>query len=106
MSVVVEGRNRGGVGLSVILGEILPAFLAVFLLAGVGIVHVTSRVLVVAQGYTLSRLDAQATDLVREHDRLKLELATQKGPAKLEAIARQQLGMITPAPSTVFHLKK
>ena len=58
MSVVIEARNRGGLPLSVILGEILPAALAVMLLATVGIIHVTSRVLVVAQGYELSRLDS------------------------------------------------
>lgn len=106
MSVVVEGRNRGGVGLSVILGEILPAALAVLLLSVVGVVHVTSRVLVVSQGYALSKLDAQHTDLTRENDRLKLELATLKGPAKLETVARTQLGLVTPSPTQVIHLKK
>jgi cell division protein FtsL len=106
MSVVLEARNRGGVPLSVILGEILAAALAVALLALVGIIHVTSRVLVVSQGYELSRLDAQSTELVRENDQLKLELATLKGPQKLEATARSQLGLVTPPPSQVFHLKK
>lgn len=106
MSVVLEARNRGGVPLSVILGEILPAALAVLLLSVVGIVHVTSRVLVVSQGYELSRLDAQQTELLRENDRLKLELATLKGPARIESVARSQLGLVTPHPSQVFHLKK
>lgn len=106
MSVVLEARNRGGIPLSVILGEILPAALAVMLLASVGIVHVTSRVLVVAQGYELSRLDTQSTELMRDNDRLKLELATLKGPSKLEAVARTRLGMVTPSPSQVFHVTK
>lgn len=106
MSVVVEARNRGGLPLSVILGEILPAALAVSLLACVGIVHVTSRVLVVAQGYELSRLDAQSTELTRENDQLKLELATLKGPSRLESVARTRLGMVTPLPTQVFHVTK
>lgn len=106
MSVVVEARNRSGVPLSVILGEILPAALAVLLLSVVGIVHVTSRVLVVSQGYALSKLDAQSTELMRENDRLKLELATLKAPAKLEAMARSQLSLSTPGPTQVIHLKK
>jgi cell division protein FtsL len=106
MSVVVEARNRGGLPLSVILGEILPAALAVMLLAAVGIMHVTSRVLVVSQGYELSRLDAQSTELTRENDRLKLELATLKGPQKVEAVARTKLGMVTPSAAQVFHVKK
>jgi cell division protein FtsL len=104
MSVVIEARNRGGVPLSVILGEILPAALAVGLLVVVGIIHVTSRVLVVSQGYALSRLDAQSTELTRENDRLKLELATLKGPSKLETVARTRLGLVTP--TTVLHLEK
>jgi cell division protein FtsL len=106
VTVVLEARNRGGLPFSVILGEILPAALAVALLALVGIIHVTSRVLVVAQGYELSRLDAQSTELLRENDRLKLELATLKGPQKLESVARSQLGMVTPPPSQVFHVRK
>ena len=38
------------------------------------IVHVTGRVLVVKVGYELSRLDQTGSELMREHDRLKLEI--------------------------------
>lgn len=105
MSVVVEARSRGGVGLAVILLEIVPAALVVALLAAVGIVHVTSRVLVVSVGYELSRLDGQATELTRENDRLKLELATLKSPARLEQAARGALNLAPPPPAAVVHLK-
>jgi cell division protein FtsL len=105
MSVVVEARNKGGVALSVILLEILPAALVVLLLAGVGVVHVTGRVMVVKMGYELSRLDAAASALTRENDQLRLELATLKSPARLEGIARKQLGLVPPTAGTVVHLK-
>lgn len=96
MSVVIEARNRGGLSLSVILLEIFPAAVAVFLLATVGIVHVTSRVMVVRMGYELSRLDQRSSELQRENDALKVELATLTSPAKLAPLARERLGMQVP----------
>lgn len=97
MSVVLEARNKGGLSLSVILLEILPAALAVFLLAVVGIVHVTSRVMVVRLGYELSKLDAQTQELSRANDALQVELATLTSPAKLAPLAKEQLQMQVPA---------
>ena len=97
MSVVLEARNKGGLSFSVILLEILPAALAVMLLATVGVVHVTSRVLVVKLGYELSRLDQKSTDLQRENDALAVELATLTSPSKLAPLARQQLQMQVPS---------
>lgn len=104
MSVAIEGRR--GVSLGVIFFELLPAALLVVLFATVGIVHVTGRVLVVKVGYELSRLDQAGAELMREHDRLKLELATLRSPSRLESIARQKLLMGPPAPSAIFHVKE
>jgi cell division protein FtsL len=106
MSVVLEARNRGGLSLSVILLEIFPAALVVMLLATVGIVHVTSRVMVVRLGYELSQLDTDGNALDRENSQLKLELATLKSPSRLEGLARNKLGLIPPPASSVIHLKK
>lgn len=96
MSVVLEARNKGGLSLSVILLEIFPAAIAVMLLALVGIVHVTSRVMVVKMGYELSRLDAKGVDLARENDALKVELATATSPGRLAPLAREKLQMTVP----------
>jgi cell division protein FtsL len=101
-----ELRTRGALPFSVIFLELFPAALTIALLAAVGIVHVTSRVLVVKVGYELSRLDAEATALTRENDRLKLELATLKSPARLEGLARQDLNLGPPAASAIIHLEK
>ena len=59
-----------------VIGHLLPAVLLGVLFAAVGIVHVSSRVLVVRTGYQLSELEAEHRALTRENDRLKLELAT------------------------------
>ena len=96
MSVVLEARNKGGLSLSVILLEILPAALAVLLISTVGVFHVTSRVMVVKLGYELSRLDQKSTELQRENDALAVELATLTSPAKLAPQAKTQLQMQTP----------
>jgi cell division protein FtsL len=97
MSVVLEKQNKGGLSLSVILLEIFPAAIAVFLLAVVGIVHVTSRVMVVKMGYELSKLDTRAVDLARENDALKVQLATMTSPAQLSPLAKAQLQMQVPS---------
>lgn len=96
MSVVLEARNKGGISLSVILLEIFPAALAVVLLATVGVVHVTSRVLVVRMGYELSKLDGQQKELMRENDALRVELASLTSPSRLAPVAKEQLGMQVP----------
>jgi cell division protein FtsL len=104
VSGAVELKARGALPFSVIFLELLPAALVIALLVAVGVVHVTSRVLVVRVGYELSRLDAESTGLTRDHDRLKLELATLKAPSRLEGIARSQLGMGPPAAASIDHL--
>ena len=105
-SVTVQLKSRGAMPFSVIFLELLPAALSIALLAAVGVVHVTSRVLVVKVGYELSKLDQEATVLTRENDRLKLELATLKSPAHLESIARSTFNMGPAAASSIVHLKE
>ena len=87
-----------------VIGHLLPAVLLGVLFAAVGIVHVSSRVLVVRTGYQLSELEAEHRALTRENDRLKLELATLKNPSRLEKIAREDLGMIAASPADVTTL--
>ena len=97
-------RKRGATIRSALF-QLLPTAALFVLFAAVGVVHVTSRVMVVHVGYRLSALEQQRTDLVREHEHLKLELATLKSPSRLERIARDQLGMAPPAAGAVISLK-
>ena len=105
MSVFVEPRARGGLSLSVIFFELFPSALVVALLALVGIMHVTSRVLSVKLGYELSKLDTRATDLERKNAELSVELATLKSPARLEAWAKKN-GLAPPSANAVLHAKR
>jgi cell division protein FtsL len=95
------GSTRGSVSVTGVLLHLLPAVLLFALFAGVGMLHVTSRVLVVDMGYRLSAAEAESRSLTRENDRLKLELATLKAPARLERVAREQLGMAMPTGGAV-----
>ena len=97
----------GGSGVSVgrVLMHLLPAVFLFALFAGVGILHVASRVLVVDMGYRLSKAETEERTLTRENDRLKLELATLKNPARLEKLAREKLGMSMPSGPLVIALQ-
>ena len=103
MSRQVSPRHAVTVGR--VLAHLLPAVLLFALFAAVGILHVTSRVLVVDMGYRLSKAESEGRALMRENDRLKLELATLKAPARLERLAREQLGMKMPSGSAVVSLQ-
>lgn len=102
MTSQVSSRNSVSVGR--VLLHLLPAVLLSALFVAVGILHVTGRVLVVDMGYRLSKAESESRSLTRENDRLKLELATLKAPARLERLAREQLGMAMPAGSAVIAL--
>ncbi len=93
------GRAVSVVG---VLLRLAPPALVALCFAAVGIVHVSSRVLAVDVGYKLSRAEQLSRELQREHDRLKLELATLKSPARLEALAREQLQMVPPPAGAVL----
>ena len=94
------GRDRR-VSLGQVLSQFLPVLLCWGPLAGVGILHVASRSQVVDAAYRLSALEAESRTLSLANDRLKLELATLKRPARLETLARTQLGMAPPDASVV-----
>ncbi|MGE6763138.1 cell division protein FtsL [Corallococcus sp. AB049A] len=99
-----KALSRPSVSVAGVLLHLLPAVMLFTLFAGVGILHVTSRVLVVDMGYRLSNAEGESRSLTRENDRLKLELATLKAPARLERVAREQLGMAMPKGSAVVSL--
>jgi cell division protein FtsL len=100
MTVMTQLRSRA-LAVGTVWSELLPALLLCGLFAGVGIVHVTSRVESVALGYTLSQLENEHRELVRENGRLRLELATLKSPARLERLARQRLSMAPPPAASI-----
>ena len=101
---MTQVSSRNAVTVGGVLLHLLPAVLLFALFAAVGILHVTSRVQVVDMGYRLSKAQSEGNALTRENDRLKLELATLRAPARLEKLAREQLGMMMPSGSAVVSL--
>ena len=85
-----------------VLRQLLPAFCVCAAFVAAGILHAGGRLLVVRTGYTLSELQSENRVLTRENDRLRLELATLKGPGRLEQVARNQLGMAPPTATQVI----
>ena len=98
--------NKSRPSLFAVIVHLLPAFLLCVMFAAVGIMHVSSRVMVVRTGYQLSKLQNESRTLARENDRLKLELATLKSPRRLERLAREELGMAPPSPAAVITLRQ
>lgn len=92
MTTTVSRRAKE-VGVGGVLLQLLPWALLGLLFAAVGILHVASRVLVVDAGYQLSRLEQEGQKLALANSKLKVELALLKSPARLEKVAREQLGM-------------
>lgn len=66
------------------------------LLTGVSIFHVWSRVKIIDLNVQLGDSRRQFKEMQQDHNRLKLEAASLKTPARIEAIAHQELGLSLP----------
>ena len=73
-------------------------------LIGAVLVHVWLRLQVVRMGYVLSTTSKLQTRLEQENRELKVELATMTSPDRLEALARQRLGLVQPEKGQVVVL--
>ncbi len=74
---------------------------AIAVLVAAALLHVWTRLEVIRIGYALSE-QTKLHRALREHEqRLRLELATQKDPAAIERVAREQLHMAPPDPSSI-----
>jgi cell division protein FtsL len=76
--------------------------LAFALLVSLVVTYAAGRVSVIDLGYTLSRLHQEQQELLRENSRLNLQVLTLRAPARLERVAREQLGMALPGPLAVL----
>lgn len=102
----MSARARHNPSLLSIFSELLPAAMAVFLIAAAAIVSVTSRVLTVRLGYELSLAVHERSTLEQERAGLKLELATLKTPSRLEAEARQRFSLAPPPASSFMKVER
>lgn len=86
--------------------ELFPHLVAVIvLMTVVAVFHVWSRVKVVDLGLEINQLRREFKDQQQEQGRLKLEVASLKTPARIEAIAKGTLGMSLPTEQQVVVVK-
>jgi cell division protein FtsL len=86
--------------------DLFPYLLAVMvLLTIVSIFHVWSRVRLIDLNLQLAEVTRQMKEQHQEHSRLKLEVASMKTPARIEALARGELGMALPTDQQVVIVK-
>jgi cell division protein FtsL len=76
---------------------------AILCLLGVG-VYMWPRVQGVRLAYRLQDAEHRLQDLMRERDRLRVELAALADPQRVYQVATEQLGMVAPKHDQVFIL--
>jgi len=75
------------------------------LLMVVSVFHVWSRFKLVDLNLQISEASRQLKETEQEQKRLKLEAATLRTPARVEAIAKNELGMALPTEQQVILVK-
>ncbi|WP_224984550.1 cell division protein FtsL [Geomonas agri] len=75
------------------------------LLTLVSIFHVWSRVEVINLNLKIGEANKQFRDQQQENKRLKVEVASLKAPARIEALAKGELGMALPTDQQVVLVK-
>jgi len=71
----------------------------------VSVFHVWSRFKLVELNLQISEISRQLNEAGQEQKRLKLEAASLKAPARIEAIAKNELGMALPTDQQIIHVK-
>jgi cell division protein FtsL len=99
-------RERGAPGgrrSRALLRLVAPA-VACALLVAAALLQIWVRTRVTEQGYRLSRLSAERSELVRQHERLQLAAASLGSAQRIEDLARTRLGMGPPPPERIIVL--
>ena len=95
--------------IDVVLGrrwDLFPYLMVVMvLLTLVSIFHVWSRVKVIDMSLQIADINRDIREQEQEHNRLKLEVASLKTPARIEALAKGELGMALPTEQQVVIVK-
>ena len=105
-SKVVAPRALGAVEVSphrIDLFKYLMICMFVFTL--VSVFHVWSRFKLVDLNLEISEITRQLSESDQEQKRLKLEAASLKSPARIEAIAKNELGLALPTDQQIIHVK-
>jgi cell division protein FtsL len=71
----------------------------------VSVFHVWSRFKLVDLNLEISEISRQLSESGQEQKRLKLEAASLQAPDRIEAIAKNELGLALPTEQQVIHVK-
>ncbi len=71
----------------------------------VSVFHVWSRFKLVDLNLQISEMSRQLSEAVQEQKRLKLEAASLRSPTRIEAIAKNELGMALPTEQQIIQVK-
>lgn len=86
--------------------ELFPFLIGLtILITTVSIFHVWSRVRVIDLNLQLTDSRRELKELQQEQNRLKLEAASHKNPARIEALAKGALGLALPTDQQVVVVK-
>jgi len=86
--------------------DLFPYLVTVLaLLTLLSLFHVWSRVKVVDLNLRITEANRLLKDLQQEKNMLRLEVASLKNPARIEALARGELGMVLPADQQMIIVK-
>lgn len=86
--------------------DVFPYFIALlFLLTAIAIFHVWSRCKVIDLNLQIAETRRQVKELQQEQSRLKVEAASLKTPARIEVLAKGELGMSFPSDQQVVMVK-
>ena len=103
---VVSPRSFGGITLAPHRLDIVKfLMICMVLLTVVSIFHVWSRFRLIELNLQIGEASRQLKDLEQEQKRLKLEAESLKTPARIEVIAKRDLGMIVPQDQQIILVK-
>ena len=85
---------------------IVGLILALLLVVGGALAHVTVRLNVIRLGYAITEQTRERRELEEQNRRLRVELALLRGPERIERLAHDKLGMIRPDPTEIRVLRK
>ena len=86
--------------------DLFPHLMVIMvLLTIVSIFHVWSRVKVIEMNLQLADVNSWVKEAQQEQNRLNLEVASLKTPARVEALAKGELGMALPTDQQVVIIK-
>jgi len=103
---VAAPRAFGGIDLTshrIDIFKYLMVCMIVFTI--VSVFHVWSRVKLVDLNLEITEISRQLNMAGQEQKQLKLEAASLKAPARIEAIAMNELGMALPTEQQIIHVK-